>query len=573
MKPVSNPFPGLRSFEPHESSLFFGRDEQCDDLLSRLSKRRIVAVVGTSGTGKSSLVRAGLLPALHRGYLPSAGSSWQVAVFRPGGRPLANLTECLAQNRGTSGDGAGLPAEEIRKHLDASSLGLVAAAGRLLDGQSSSLLVVADQFEEIFRFRDLAPSSASDEETVECVNLLIEASRQDDVPVYVVITMRSDYLGDCARFAGLPEALNDSQFLIPRMSREQLRFAIEGPVAVGGARISARLVQRLLYDVDMMAGRSGRDRNGGPGWDHDQLPVLQHALMRVWEVSKTDRERGEVIDLQHYEQRPVETIHHALDNHAEEVFLSLPSDAHRDVARRLFQRLTDRDAENREVRRPTPISELEGIMPASTPKGAVADVIAQFGAEGRAFVSVNAQQHVDISHESFIRKWTRLRKWVKEENVSRRVYVKLADTAASWEQNAASLYRGPELKEASDWADREAPTEAWATRYDPRFKEARRFLARSLRQQRIRWSMLAAGVALSVIVAIAMTWLWRRATRAEDEALTVRREAEVATGQLQASNRLLEQSLAAARAGNAAPRRNTRPEQPTLRSRPRAVRF
>ena len=96
-RPSGNPFPGLRPFEPHESSLFFGRDDQCDDLLTRLGRRRLVAVVGMSGSGKSSLVRAGLLPALDRGYLPSAGSSWHIAIFRPGSDPVANLTRGLAE--------------------------------------------------------------------------------------------------------------------------------------------------------------------------------------------------------------------------------------------------------------------------------------------------------------------------------------------------------------------------------------------------------------------------------------------------------------------------------------------
>src|SRR5688572_6846933 len=130
MSGVGNPFPGLRPFEPHESSLFFGRDEQCDDLLTRLGRRRLVAVVGMSGSGKSSLVRAGLLPALDRGYLPTAGSSWHMAIFRPGSDPVANLARGLAGRRLADGATAQEDADEIRRHLDASSLGLAAAARR-----------------------------------------------------------------------------------------------------------------------------------------------------------------------------------------------------------------------------------------------------------------------------------------------------------------------------------------------------------------------------------------------------------------------------------------------------------
>ena len=255
-----NPFPGLRPFEQDESSLFFGRDEQCDDLLTRLARRRLLAVVGMSGSGKTSLVRAGLLPALDRGYAPSAGSSWHLAIFRPGSDPVANLTRALVARRRPGGSPADENPEEIRRLLDASSLGLAAAARQLLPDSADSLLVVADQFEEIFRFGRIARADDAMEQAAACVDLLLNAAQQDDIPVYVVLTMRSDYLGDCAHFTGLPEALNDSQFLVPRMTRAQLRAAIECPVTVGGARITPRLVQRLLYEVDGMSSRADESR-------------------------------------------------------------------------------------------------------------------------------------------------------------------------------------------------------------------------------------------------------------------------------------------------------------------------
>src|SRR5688572_1062524 len=437
-----NAFPGLRPFEPHESPLFFGREDQCDDLLTRLGRQRLVAVVGMSGSGKSSLVRAGLLPALDRGYLPSAGSSWHIAIFRPGSDPVANLTRGLVTRRLPGSDAGEENPDEIRAQLDASSLGLAAVARRLLHDTRDSLLIVADQFEELFRFDRLAKGNDATARAAACVDLLLNASMQEDVPVYVVLTMRSDYLGDCAQFTGLPEALNDSQFLVPRMTRGQLRDAIESLVAVGGAHITPRLVQRLLHDIEDIP---AVDEPRVARQDQDQLPVLQHALMRMWEVSRSARERGDPIDLPHYERLPVETLRHALDRHAEEVYQALPTDLHRNVARLLFQQLTDRDAENREVRRPTPLAELKAVArqaasATATPAddSVVSDVIAAFSAPGCAFVVVNSQQDVDVSHESFIRRWARLREWVEQESRSRRVYAKLADAAAAWERGEAS---------------------------------------------------------------------------------------------------------------------------------------
>ena len=557
-----NPFPGLRPFEPHESALFFGRDEQCDALLTRLGRGRLVAVVGMSGSGKTSLVRAGLLPALDRGYLPSAGSSWHVAIFRPGSDPVANLSRALATRRRPGGTVEEDPGE-MRALLDASSLGLATVARRLLHDPADCLLVVADQFEEIFRFGRIARSADARAQAAACVDLLINACRQDDIPVYVVLTMRSDYLGDCAHFTGLPEALNDSQFLVPRMTRAQLRAAIESPVAVGGGRISPRLVQRLLYEIEGTSSPDGPDGDAVRQHDQDQLPVLQHALMRMWEVSSASRDRGEPIDIAHYEQPPVETVRHALDRHAEEVYGGLPTDEHRELARLVFQQLTDRDAEHREMRRPTPLQELTAVAlrtspDAVSPAGAamVGEVLAAFAAEGRAFVVINAQQDVDISHESFIRKWSRLRTWVEEESRSRRIYSKLAEAASSWARGEASLYRGPELAEARGWWQQQSPTPLWARRYHSGFDIAQRFLTRSVAGRRMRRALLFGNVTLIVVAIVAIAVLMAvsraEARRAEAAALEARNATATANDRLAEANRLFTQALEAEKQGRSA---------------------
>ena len=141
-------------------------------------------------------------------------------------------------------------------------------------------------------------------------------------------------------------------------------------------------------------------------------------------VERGARAPEHAIDLPHYENLPVETIHHALDRHAEEIHSRLPTDYHRDVARRVFQRLTERDTENRDVRRPAQLAELIAVAAGASggdrADEAVRTVLKEFGAEGRAFVVINAQQDVDIAHESFIRKWRRLGEWVREEAQSRR---------------------------------------------------------------------------------------------------------------------------------------------------------
>jgi hypothetical protein len=574
-----NPFPGLRSFEQQESALFFGRDEQCDDLLTRMSRRRLVAVVGVSGSGKSSLVRAGLLPALERGYLPSAGSSWHIAVFRPGSEPLANLADALASRRLPDHTSSADRAADIREVLDSSSLGLVAASRLLLRDPADSLLIVADQFEEIFRFARIASGRAARDQAAACVDLLVNASQQDDVRVYVVLTMRSDYLGDCAEFIGLPEALNDGQFLVPRMTRIQLRAAIEGPVSVCHGVITLRLVHQLLDDVDAMGAAADDDSMPGrEGQDH--LPVLQHAMMRMWNVSPeiTDTQgQRKALDLPHYHSPPVGTLIHALDLHAEEIYAALPTDRHREVARLVFQQLTDRDAENRDVRRPTKFGQLAAVALRRAPEDVsaadvvvVQEVLNAFSGEGRGFVVVNAQQDVDISHESFIRRWVRLRQWVDEENQSRRIYMRLAETASDWARKKASLYRGPELVEARAWWQRQAPTALWAERYDRRFETARQFLTKSIARRRLGLAvlfgnlglLLATGVVIAVLMvnsrnqALQNEQLARRAEaearRAEEAALEVRATTERAKQEQEEATKLFADALAAERSGQSA---------------------
>ena len=232
-----NPFPGLRPFDFDESHLFFGREGQSESLIDKLSRTHFLAVVGTSGSGKSSLVRAGFLPALYGGFMTSAGSGWRVAIMRPGNDPIGNLARALNAPDVFGSDideNAAIQTAMAEATLRRGSLGLVDAIRQAVMPEDENLLVVVDQFEEIFRFARVAEGEAYGNAAAGFVKLLLEASGQREIPIYVVLTMRSDYLGDCSQFWELPEAINESQYLIPRLTRDQLREAITGPVAVGG---------------------------------------------------------------------------------------------------------------------------------------------------------------------------------------------------------------------------------------------------------------------------------------------------------------------------------------------------
>jgi energy-coupling factor transporter ATP-binding protein EcfA2 len=280
-----NPYPGLRPFRESEAHLFFGRSDQIDELLAELERSRFVAVLGASGSGKSSLVKAGLLPALHGGFSLAVGSHWRIATFRPGGNPIHNLARALATPDvlGTEDADPVVATAEVEATLRRSGLGLADVARHDPRLRHGRLLVVVDQFEELFRFRATHERGQGDASAF--VQLLIEATRDTDARVGVILTMRSDFLGDCSQFRDLPETINKGLYLVPRLTRSQLREAITAPAAVGGGAITPRLVQRMLNDA---------------GADPDVLPVMQHALMRTWDLWAKKGKAAGPIDLEHY---------------------------------------------------------------------------------------------------------------------------------------------------------------------------------------------------------------------------------------------------------------------------------
>jgi len=230
-------FPGLRPFRPDEKILFFGREEQTDELLRRLEDTRFLAVVGLSGTGKSSRVQAGLVPALEHGSPADSSAHWRVATMKPGLDPLGAIVKSLNDALGESAVRGAL--------LRSGRLGLVDTA-RIGREPQENLLLVVDQFEELFRFQ--RDRSARANEAQEFVALLLATTQEysHDYRIYIVLTMRSDYLGECARLTGLVQALNEGQYLTEPMTRIQLKDVVEGSAGLGGVTVDADLLDALL---------------------------------------------------------------------------------------------------------------------------------------------------------------------------------------------------------------------------------------------------------------------------------------------------------------------------------------
>ena len=467
---VDNPYPGLRPFEPHESFLFHGRQEHTRALLDRLATERFLAVVGGSGSGKSSLVRAGLLPALYRGYLVGTSSRWRIGVMRPGSAPLDELAhalsarEALARNVGA-----------LRQVVGRTSLGLVEAVEDAELAKDENVLLVVDQFEELFRFQRERRHQDGGAEAHLFVQGLLEAADSYTARIFIVITMRSDYLAQCAQFAGLPEALNRGQYLIPHLTREQRREAIEKPPLVAGARVKPALVQQLLNDM---------------GDDPAQLPVLQHALMRTFR--RLRESGGSELDFDHYAKAG--GFANALDQHANSIVESLPA-ASRAWVGKLFKALTTMES-GRAVRRPARLDRISDVLEATGDSAARANLIAAIEAfarpENSLLVSSTGlppgnESVIDISHESLIRNWRQLQHWLREETRNAEWFLSLAGDTLRFRDGDASTWRDPELRRVIQLKNDAGWNEAWARQYlpaaDPPYSEIVRFLDESVRTQ------------------------------------------------------------------------------------------
>jgi hypothetical protein len=463
-----NPFPGLRPFEEAEAHLYFGREQEIVELLGRMMRQHFLAVLGSSGCGKSSLIRAGLIPSLKYEQLDDGEPAWHIAVMRPGDDPFRELARALTRDealgRGRARTEADVPV--MQTLLRRGPLGLVEAVREAALPPEAKVLVLVDQFEELFRFPVRAERARALDEARAFCNLLLAAAEQRDLPVYIALTMRSEFLGQCAAFRGLAEAITDGLYLLPDMTRDRLREVIRRPVALHGGAISERLVNRLLNDI---------------GGNTDQLPILQHALMRLWANWEPAAAAGPM-DVAQYEV--IGELKGSLSAHAESIYEGeLRTPREKALAESLFRSITETTPEGQTVRRPTKLGAVCRRAGATVEE--LRPVVEQFRAEGRSFLmppagtELDEETTLDISHESLIRQWKRLGEWAEAEAKESKLYADLRRDAASWDERGRPtdwLYTGARLAEARAWAEAHP-----ALLEDER---ARKFLAASVEIQK-----------------------------------------------------------------------------------------
>ena len=444
-------------------------------MLERLRRFRFLAVVGNSGCGKSSLIRAGLIPKLKCGALTSQYDGWQTAVMRPGNDPLYYLAEAIIKSEPAtkkfSHDEVRAAAQHLKSETIHKGVAAIYSAIEQINsdaGEPANFLLLVDQFEELFddevkKDIDCAIKTAEkiEDEQIRFVNILLHLAEQVQLPIFVVMTVRSDFLGHCNQFFGLPEAINQGQYLVPRLNREQRREAIEKPVKLFDAKLSNGSLNRVLIDSDTA---------------QDELPVMQHAMMRTWQEWEKPEKKTDEIRITHYEDAG--TIAGALSKHAGEIYANLVMPASKepltrqDIAKIIFKSLTKVDERGRHVRRPQQLQALTDLCNSFIHDSHedLRYVIDAFRCGGNAFLlpykgNLNPDTYITISHESLMRNWEILKEWIKEEESNGKLYQLLNERRELNIKDPNEFVRGVVLKELITWRDKEIHNIAWASRY------------------------------------------------------------------------------------------------------------
>jgi len=516
------PYTGLRSFTEEESLYFKGRDEQIDKVARLMEQNKFLMLTGASGEGKSSLIYAGLIPNARAGFFKAKYTNWVVSDFRPERTPVKNMAIAIAETF------AAKPATvetELRRGYS-SLIDLYTNSSFYTDENeetwkalseterknktrsTANLLIIVDQFEEFFTNPENYLKEAPSQDSQIVVNLALETARialQRNLPVYVVCTMRSDYIGQCSAFRGLPEYIGFSQFFVPRLKRKEIKQIIEEPAVLSGNRITRRLVERLVYDL----------ADG-----IDQLPILQHALRQVWMVANHGEEE---MDLIHYAMAggmAADDLPKADRSRYASWFENMPESQRKFYAdpglnkiieihaSRLYegawanynethsdQPITQKDAkrmvsltfscltkidDSRAVRNRMTLQEITNIInqPNLTTE-VVGSVLNLFRESNNSFVRPykTEEEHtkrlspdsvLDITHEALIRNWGLLNKWANQEFEFHSTFLDFKKQLLRWKDSGKSsgflLPLGP-LTYFENWYNQCKPNRYWIDRY------------------------------------------------------------------------------------------------------------
>ena len=432
-----NPYKGLRAFTPTDATDFFGRDSLAQELVEKVKsllmrdrsgrpRVRLLTVIGSSGSGKSSVVMAGLLPQLQKGALPGSEQWVYLKPMVPGVHPLEALTLALwpyFPNR---------PAQSLYHDLrDESARGLHRLSTQLVRIPGQQVVLLVDQFEELFTL------TASEQERQHFIDLLVTAVTEPQGSVIVLLTLRADFYDRPLAYPALGQLIPRHQSVVLPMDQQDLRAVIKGPAALPDVQqaFEGNLVGDLLFDVQGQVGA---------------LPLLEFTLQQLFE-----RRKDHLLTLQAYYE--IGGVKGALTKHAEATYAALPSEGHRRLARALFLRLIDPGTSEQDTtRRRAALAEFS-LADATTTHLLWETANAFIAARLLTTNEVAGTTTLEVSHEAVIREWRRLAEWVGEEREDLHLLRVIREDATEWKRYGRSvdrLYRGTQLAEALVWRER-----------------------------------------------------------------------------------------------------------------------
>ncbi len=533
------PYPGLAAFTAEQARWFFGRARLIAEVTSRIDnslREGTLVLVAPSGAGKSSLLQAGLLPALARGALPAVGSQeWPRLVFTPTAHPITELATRIASLAGAEPASA---AAELTADPDR-GVAILRAALRSRGGSpgrdAARAVVVVDQLEELFT---LCTDEAERRGFIDLLTRLAEPAA-GGIPVGLVICgLRADFYAPCTDYPQLRAALQNGQILLGPMSESELRETILYPARSVGLDVEPGLVELLLRDIGAADGGAGE--GSAAGYEAGRLPLLAHALRATWQ-----QRHGSTLTVEAY--LATGGIQHAVATTAERVFANLDASA-QEATRWMFLRLVKiGDGAIEDTRRR--VTRTDILREAAEPAAARA-VLDAFTL---ARLLTQKQDTVEITHEALLRAWPTLRQWIGSDRAGNLIHQQLEDDAASWDRHGrdtSALYRGSRLAAARAWAASSPYGQSASA-------TASAFIAASNRQEhrgtRIRRASVAVLAALALAASAAALFAFKeRATAITQRNSAVSAEVATVANQLYASNPALARQLSLA-AFNLAP--------------------
>jgi len=426
-----NPYKGLCAFESDDQRDFFGRDGLTQILIAHLEHTRFLPIIGASGSGKSSIVKASLLPKLQ-----AIHPDWIfLPEMVPGTNPVERLSLALFEQFGGS-------VVDIRKDLDTlpGSRGLHLRVSPFAKKSGARVLLFVDQFEELFTL------TTDEDERQRFIDLLTTAATEPDGALTVILTMRADFDDRPMEFTDLLRLLEANRQAIPPLSLTDIRDVIEKPAALDDVQMTFEdgLVAELVFDV--------RDQVGA-------LPLLQFTLDQLFEKCRDNPDRR----LTFAAYREIGGLRGALTKHAEATYAALPSDEHRTLTRALFLRLIEPGTTEQDTtRRRAALNELDLSNPAQS--ALMRECRDRFIAARLLTTNdLAGMTTIEVSHETLIRAWTRLGNWLQSARGDLGLQKQISQDAAAWiargtKADDDGLYRGLVLINAQDWAKRNAPS-------------------------------------------------------------------------------------------------------------------